>query len=303
MIADNNKWCPVFIYPNIVDSIQAGGLKFMSIIGKILGAAKNTQYVKLANRFLDGCFETMGAVERSPRTNTVEEITRSIKAYASENPEIAEFAKDMKDMNPEHLGLAQDVIDLSKHRAMLPTNIDFNQKTNTGQSIMGHILKMLPKVSRENPAALDLTQSVINHSDSQNAKYFLLKLFGHDIAKMNGLSEQMKAVKEVVPTIAKDTLSGGYTMDYSKNQKFFDFIKLLCLSDSKPENIKLLKKIADVLDTHNPGELPHTCDLNAIRTGDTDKIRKNLEILPQVLEKAEKPVNVSEFLTHNESFK
>ena len=38
------------------------------------------------------------------------------------------------------------------------------------------------------------------------------------------VSEQMKATKDIVPDIAKQTLSGGYTMDYSKEFNFFKFI-------------------------------------------------------------------------------
>lgn len=98
----------------------------MSFIPKISEAfASNVE--KLPNRFNQG-FMKMGIVERTPRNNSTSEIIGSIQAYAKENPEIADFAKHLNELNPKHLGLAQDIIDLSKTKEMLPTHIDIAQK-------------------------------------------------------------------------------------------------------------------------------------------------------------------------------
>lgn len=272
-------------------------MSLFSKVSKII--PQETQ--KLANRFIGNGFMPMGAVTRQPRANTVQEITGSIRAYAKENPEIAEFAQQMKDMNPEHFGLAHDVIDLSRTQEMINTYINLNEKTVMGKTIAGWILSRLPEVSRKNPAALDLIQAVINHSDTQNAKYFLIKMFGFDLAKMNGLSEQMKAVKEVVPAIAEDTLSGGYTMDFSKNSEFFSYIQHLCSGDSKPENIKMLKQIHEMINKLCKKTSP-VCNIDDIRIGDTAVIKRNMDALPYLLENAEaqgKSVDMSAFLTRN----
>jgi len=130
-------------------------MSFFSKISSGASTAISEQAKKLPNRFLQGSgFQPMGAVTREPRQNTAEELINSINAYAKENPEIAEFAQHIKEMNPKHLGLAQDVIDLSRCQELINTNINLNQKTKTGQSIMGYILSKMPKVSQENPAAL-----------------------------------------------------------------------------------------------------------------------------------------------------
>lgn len=256
---------------------------------------------KLPNRFTGG-FSSMGAVKRNPRSNTTEELMASIRAYAQENPEIAEFTKQMKDMNSQHLGLAQDIIDLSNIQEMLPTNINLKQASKiSGKTNFGVILNMLPKISKQNPAALDLTQTVINNSDTINSKYFLTKFFGYDLEKASVASEQIKAVEEMVPTIAKDTLSGGYTMDYSKNNEFFNFIMHLCSTDSKPENLKMLNNIIDSIEKFCKKTSP-TCNLDDIRLGDTEAIKSNLKHLPNLLENAEaqgKNVDISGFLTKN----
>lgn len=266
----------------------------MSLLSKIS--------TKLPNRFLEkGGFTPMGAVERTPRANTTKELVESINAYAKESPEVAEFAKHLDEMKPQHLGLAQDIIDLSNTREMLMTNINMKEKLNNGKTILGQILEMLPATSKKNPAALDLAEEVINHSDTTNSKYFLCNLFDYDLPSMGALAEQMKATKEVVGTVAKDTLSGGYSGTFDKNKEFFEFIQTLSAGDSKPENIKMLKPLCDLLLGFSKNSQPH-CDIAKFRTGDTATIKENLKILPQVLENADKQgksIDVSGFLTSN----
>lgn len=280
----------------------------MSLFSKISSGASaiSVEAKKLPNRFIEGGWMRMGAVSREPRANTTQELVSSIRAYAKENPEIAEFAKQINEMKPEHLGLAQDVIDLAHTHEMINTNINLKQASRVpGKTNFGVILNSIPTISRENPAALDLTQTVINNSDVTNAKFFLTKFFGYDLANAKVASEQMKAAEDVVPAIAKDTLEGGYTMDYSKNNEFFDFILTLCSSDSKPENIKMLKPIIDMLDKICKKTSP-SCNLNEIRLGDTKVIKDNLDALPYLLENAEaqgKSVDISAFLTKNVNLK
>lgn len=269
----------------------------MSFIPKITEAfASNVE--KLPNRFNQG-FMKMGIVERTPRNNSTSEIIGSIQAYAKENPEIAAFAQHLDELNPKHLGLAQDIIDLSNTKEMLPTHIDIAQKTDNGKSIVGMILSRLPEISKKNPAALDLTEAVFNNSDSINSKYFICKLFGFNLENMGSLSKQMNATKEIIPEIAHDTLDGGYVMDYSKNKEFFEFVKALSSEDAKPENVKMIRPIMNAINKLCKNSQP-ICDLNEIKTGDTKVIKKNMEALPYLLENAEAqkiPVDISGFLT------
>lgn len=272
----------------------------MSLFSKV-GGNILSEVQKLPNRFLQGGFMPMGAVKREPRANTTNELLSSIKAHAIDNPEIAEFTKHLSEVNSEHLGLVQDIIDISKTQEMLNTNINMTKIQQGGKSIMGHILSLFPEVSKKNPGALELTESVINNSDTQNAKYFLTRLFSYDLSGMNALSEQMKAVKEVVPYIAKDTLSGGYTMDFSKNNEFFNFVQHLCSGDAKPENIKLISKIFNIIEDTSK-RVQHFCNLDGLKMADTAKVKQNLNVLPQVLRNADdvgKPIDVVKFLENN----
>ncbi|MBD5401408.1 hypothetical protein HDR58_01210 [bacterium] len=276
----------------------------MSFFSKVSAKISNDA-VKLPNRFTENGFMPMGAVKRTPRTNTTEELVSSIRAYAKESPEIAEFAKHLDEMNPEHLRLAQDVIDLSRTQEMLTTNINLNNKNKDGEKIIGRILRMLPEVSKKNPGAIELTESVINNSDTTNAKYFLASLFNNDLAKFGELSEHMKALKSLVPQIAEETLSGGYMMDYSKEQNFYRFVTNFCRNDANPESIGLLPKVLDIVDTICK-KIKVEINGTTIALGNPKTITENMEILPQLLKNAEakgQDINVSEFLTNNVNLK
>ena len=276
----------------------------MSFINKLSSKVENVisgNWVKLPNRFhQESDWLNMGAVSLKPRTNTQDEILNSLKAHAKDNAEIADFLEHLDEMDNKYLGLAHDIVDLSGHNESLCNSINMLDKANENHSFMGHILGMLPVVSRENPAALDLSQAVINNSDTINAKYFLINLFGFDLHKMSGLAEQFKAVKEVIPVIARDTLSGGYLMDFSKNKEFFEFVKFLASSDSKPANVRMLNEIMKVIQTLCKKTNPN-CDLGAIKTADTVTLRKNLDALPYYIENAEAQgkysVDISGFLS------
>lgn len=265
--------------------------------------SKATQFIepqKLPNRFTDG-WQTMGTKKIAPRTNSAEELINSLKAHAKDNSEIAEFVKNLNNMDKKHLGLAQDIIDLANTNSLLPTNINLKKEVAPNKTILGSILNRLPNLSHKNPEALDLTEQVINNTDNQNSKYFICNLFDFDLERMgNSLAEQMKVVKEMIPTIAEGTLNSGYKMNFEANNNFFQIIKRLCSSDMKPENIKILDKITKLTDECKKTE--QIIDVDIIGGGNTSVMTKNLEVLPQVLKNADaqnKTINVSEFLTKN----
>ena len=276
----------------------------MSFINKISSKVENVisgNWVKLPNRFTsESDFLNLGAVYTPPRANSQDEILNSLRAYAKDNSEIADFISHLDEMDNKYLGLAHDIVDLSTCNEFLIGSINMLDKANESHSFMGHILGMLPVVSKENPAALDLSQAVINNSDVTNAKYFLINLFGFDIHKMSNLAEQFRAVVDVIPIIARDTLSGGYLMDYAKNKEFFEFVKFLASSDSKPANVRMLDEIMKVIQTMCKKTNPN-CDLGAIKTADTATLRKNLDALPYYIENAEaqgkSTVDISGFLS------
>ena len=268
-------------------------------------ASKGKTFTKLPNRFFQG-WTQVGYVERAPRANTVEELRSSIMAYAQENPEIAEFAKHLNEMSPRHLGVAQDIIDLSHGTVMSGgwTNINLRQlcSNGSGRTIMGDLLHRLPEIGKRNPEALNTLEKVFNYSDHTNAKYFLTQMLGgNKVEEMAHLAPQLKAFQEVVPTVAKETITGPSLIDFTNNKQFFDCFRILAAQDSKPANVRLLPQIVENINRICKRTSPK-CDISSIRIADTERLAENVKVMPQVLENAErqgKNIDVGAFLEHN----
>lgn len=239
-------------------------------------------------------------------------VAQSIKAAELKSKEITEFLNIASNMPQRHLSLAHDVVDLSNTHALInhdifPT-VDFNtigriQSTGKETSLMGYVLNLLPGLSKANPKAVDLAETVVSHSDDTNAKFFLSKFV--DQFPIIGTEKQAEAAEGLVETISKSILRGMPSMDLgptSKEQTFFNQIRNLCSTDSKPENLKLLKQTLDITD-NVAQKVEANINIDDIRLGDTTQIAENMEILPKVLENAEvqglKKFDVSGFLTKN----
>lgn len=268
----------------------------MSLFSKV----SKTVLTKLPNRFMSGGFMKMGHVVRTPRANSADELVNSLKSYAKENELIDKFVKSVDVNDTKTLSLGHDIVDLARTQEILPTNIDMNISKNGAPPIFSYLLEKLPIVSKNNPTAIELAQDVVNHSDVTNAKYFLARFFGNPVEKMSDIAPQMQSVRKLVPNIAQDTLTGGYTMDFSKNNDFFKLLTSLLSKNAKCENIETIDKIMGIIDKYS-SKLQLTCNLDNIKIADTAKLKENLEVLPQVLENlpAGNSIDISEFLTKN----
>lgn len=216
------------------------------------------------------------------------------------------------DMPQRHLSLAHDVVDLSNTTALInhdifPT-VNFNaigQNVKTGKdtTLMGYVLNLLPELSKANPKAVDLAETVVSHSDDTNAKFFLQRFV--EGFPFVGTEKQAEATEPLVKYLTESILKGMPSMDLgptSKEQTFFNQISHLCREDSKPENIKLLKQVKDTTD-RIASSVSASINLDDFRVADTERIVENMKVLPQVLEMAEakglSTFDVSGFLTKN----
>jgi hypothetical protein len=309
----------------------------MAIFSKVsqkLSPSSLKKFTPLPNRFVRGGFQEMGAVNNPVRTNTASEIKESIiglkqledSRYANaqannmrnqmaiseqKSRDIAEFIEQMNDMPPRHLSLAQDVIDLSDTRYMVPDGIfaedNFNaigQINSTGKksTLMGYILNKLPQISKEKPEALDLADKVLTHSDSTNAKFFLFRFLDN---LQNKGAEQMKATEPFVEMFSRDILNGSPSLYFDatcKENQFLNAINNMTSKDTKLENIQLFDKALKITDKFDTGKTKYNFAMNEILGGKPEKISENLEVLPDVLENASNQVeefDVSGFLTKN----
>lgn len=272
--------------------------------------SRNVEYVK--NILRQG--GTLSGAQRQEYEELLQiaRVAHSIKVAELKTREITEFLKVAGDMPQRHLSLAHDVVDLSNTHAMINHDIfptvnfnDIGQAKSTGKrtTLMGYVLNLLPGLSKANPKAVDLAETVVSHSDDTNAKFFLQRFV--DNFPNAGTERQAEATEALVEPLAKSILKGMPSMDLgprSKEHAFFNQIRHLCSEDSKPENLRLLKQTLDTTDSVAPN-VDADINLDDIRLGDTARIKENLEVLPQVLENAEaqglRTFDVSGFLTKN----
>ena len=247
-------------------------------------------------------FSVMGAHTKPTDTRTTEQLLENIEYFAERNPEVARLKKELKSMNPKHLGLVSDICELADKHEMLNTNIDMKKLVVQGKSLFAALIEKLPKASKNNPEALNFAQEVINQTDNTASKYFLasaVDMFDHPEA-----SRHLSAARPLVKDIAKQTLSGGYLMDYSKEKNFVDLIATLINRAAKPEKIALISKLSKAADKI-PGENPIYLNSFVNSNAPLMQVEENLKQLPQmakVLAKEGKPINIVDFVNHNVNF-
>ena len=274
----------------------------MSFMNKIVGSgAQFAEKVKPSFRF--GAWQQMGAFTREADTRTTEQLLANIDYFADRLPEVAQFRKELKSMKPQHLGLVSDVCELGTRSEMLNTNIDMRKPAQNGKSLLAFLMEKLPWASKENPEMLNLAQEVINQTDTTASKYFLGTFAG--VFEHPEAGRHLAATKPLVKDIAQATLNGGYTMDYSKEQKFVNVLGSYVNPAVNPEKIEIVNEALRTVE-----KLPDSVDLSCYVDGATilksetpvSQMRENLRIFEQIAEglsQKTKEVNLTEFVTRN----
>lgn len=266
---------------------------------------KINKFVPPAFRFNTG-WQAIGAQVRPKDVRTQEQILATIDTLLSKAPDLQKFRSDIKKADAKYLGLISDVLELSNIHEMTSVPINMNKVVNKdGKSLIQALLEVLPKASKENPAALDFAQEVINNTDIITSKYFLAEL--PSVINNLKLSEFFKATKPMVKDIAESTLNGGPTMDYSKQKLFMDFVKTLVNPHNNLENLRLLPKLSRTLDEVS-GKQHEICIDKFITSNKkpVSSIEDNIQTLKSVLPTAEeqgRPIDVVDFVLNNTNLK
>ncbi len=227
-------------------------------------------------------FEQMNAVKRDIDPRTYSQLQDNIDYYAQKIPEVKAFSEEIKTLNPKDLGTICDTLELSDYHAFL-TEAEANLDKAYTQTLKEKLLGQMVKSSKENPAGMDLLNAVINNTDSTTSKYVLYAMSGGVLNDKN-LSHQMVAASKVVPEVAKETLKGMYTMDFSKQESFLSFIKAMVRPDSQPDMIKsLFKEVVPFTDKR-----PEVFNIDVLgylkSKADIEDVRARLKMLPELLE-------------------
>ena len=271
--------------------------------GGIMNILKKTATIlerkepQLTKRLFTGSWEAMGHIKRGIDTRTTEQLLENIDYFAKCCPEVAQFKDSLKSMNPKHLGLVSDVCELATRHEMINNAIDIRKPSSNGKSLFQFLMEKLPIASKENPAAVELTQEIINNTDSIGAKYTLGAL--SNLYECKEAARHAEATIPLVSDIAEATLNGGFTMDYSKERNFVKALGSFISPNVSLDKLKLLTEVNKIAENSNA-----VCQLNAFPflTNKTEmsKILANLETF-KCLDKNMhgKSINLTEFLEKN----
>ena len=92
-------------------------------------------------------FQNLGAFKKTKDTRTVDELKATIELWAKASSEVKEFLPQLDKMNPKHLGLVADTIELANRKALLPNDINLKSQTSAGKTLLGVLLDIFPRAS------------------------------------------------------------------------------------------------------------------------------------------------------------
>ena len=280
-----------------MSNTQQKGNNKMVLFGKIA----QTTLKEPVRRLFTGGFEQMGAVTRKPDTRTREELVQTIDYYTEKIPELKQFASEIKKLNQKHMGTVADTLELATHNEMLPTTVNLAAKTPAGVTYREAIVKDMIEASKTNPEAMELADAIINNTDSLTSKYALGMMSG-GVLKNKELAKQMRETVKIVPDIARETLNGGYTMDYSKQENFMDMIKTFVNPNAKPDKITaLFKDLAPATDKL-ASDFNIYMDKFVNSSTPMSQVKENIKVLPDVVKmlgEKVKDFDVVDFVTKN----
>lgn len=252
---------------------------------------------------LNSGWNPIGAVKRPKDTRTKEQLVQTIEAYASKLPEIKEFAEKIKKLPQKHMGIIADTLELSTTYEFTMTPI--NLRDINGKNYCPILINDMIEASEKNPEALELVDAVINNSDITASKYVLASMSG-GILKNKNLATHMKETAKIIPELAEQTLSGGYTGTFEKENNFLRHIQAFVNPETKIDKIvPLFQEIAKFCDERK--EHFHLNAVDFIRSNVPLKtIMENLDTAKQVLDTANGKIrdfNLIDFILKNTNIK
>lgn len=256
-------------------------------------------------RFADSYIHA-GAHTKPADTRTTKQLLDNIEYYAQYFPEVKVFKKELKAMNPQHLGLVSDICELTRVdnyngiHIDISKNIDIRKLMSNGKSLFASLIELLPKASKENPESLHFAQEVINQTDTIASKYFLASCpgyFTHPQAQ-----KHLALTRPFIKGIAEATLTGKSRFNYADEEKFVGVIQQFVNPSVKLENLEMLSKISSVAD-----DAPlKTCYINPTQILHSEvpiaRMEENLDTFKQIsnqLSKQTDEINLTDFVVNN----
>lgn len=241
--------------------------------------------------------------KRPADTRTTAELKASIVAWSRNVSEVKQILPELESMNPKHLGLVADTIELSQKRATSWSDVDMvSVPDNRPFSPLDSLMSILPIASKKNPHSIDFSQEVINNAGQVTSKFYLKDAAELDFLTMDGVDKNFEKGVPVVETLAKLALNtSSYNRPkFDKQEVFVDYVLALLDEKVKVNKIPLLKPVLEA----SYGTVLKVFDLDKFLSDNVPikVIKKNLETLPEASNEAYsfgKTLNINTYLSRS----
>ena len=247
----------------------------------------------------DKGWNTLGAVKHPKDQRNVSELVTTIE-YLSHKAGLRQPI-DLKNIDPKHLPLFADTLEIATTKMMNLKDINLNKKLPDGKTLLENLLDKMAKASKNRHKAMDFTYDVINNSDIVASKRFLEELSKSDVLDISKSSEKFQAARAMVPDIAESTLKPPYLFNKSLDNFMF-FIKTLVSPKSKIDKVEMIKGFGDTVNKAFTKD--KSIDVVKFVTSDApqQKVAENIKVLEQLAplwEKQNSNVDITDFVLKN----
>ena len=246
-------------------------------------------------------WEPMGLYKRPADTRTVEELKGTIEAWSRRVSDVKAILPELDSMNPKHLGLVADTIELSQKPANMFNDVDMvNPDERFGPfNPLEKLMAIFPIISHKNPHAMDFSQEVVDTTGKMMSKFYLKAAADTEFLLDDGVDRHFENAIPIVENIAKESMTVP-AENYGREAEFVGSVLAIIEEDSDPVKIALLKDVYEALDNKCIKEF----DFGDLIKSEVspDVIKENLKTIKDDLGLAYgygKIVNVNEYLTKN----
>lgn len=190
-------------------------------------------------------WEPYGLFKRPADTRTVDELKGSIAAWARRVPEVKPILPELNSMNPKHLGLVADTIELSQKAATSYKDVDMLH-AEEGLSFFNPLEKLMsvfPLVSKRNPNAMTFSQEVIDKTGKLMSKFYLKSAADLDFLMDAGVNEHYKMATPLVERMAGEALTTRMDGPFSRQEEFVGRVLSLVDKETDVKKIALLEDV------------------------------------------------------------
>ena len=184
--------------------------------------------------------QAIGLANRAADNRTRQELIQTIEAYAQNNTVVNNLKSDILKLDNKSIGTVADLLELSCSSELLtPLVSEVNRVYK--ETVNNDLIQSVIKASKENPKSIKFIDTIINKLDTLSAKY-TLAVFPKEIMFDKKVENQLDIVSDIVPNLAKDTISNEFFNPYElKGQrKFVNYLAFFVNQDKEPQKIQCL---------------------------------------------------------------